>query len=37
VLILLILVLTGVLRGPLESAIAWLRDTGLTWLSKTIG
>ena len=34
---LMVLVLTGVLRGPLDAAIAWLRSDGLTWLAKAIG
>ena len=36
VLILLVLVMLGVLKGPIEAAIAWLRETGLTWLSNAV-
>lgn len=36
-LILIVLILTGVLRGPIETAIGWLRDSGLGGLSKILG
>jgi hypothetical protein len=31
-----VLILTGVLRGPIETAIGWLRDSGLGGLSKIL-
>lgn len=37
ILIATVLLLLGVLRGPIETGIAWLRDTGLGWLSKLFG
>ncbi len=36
-LILLVLVFTGILKGPIHAAIAWIRDTGLSLLAKAIG
>ena len=33
-LILFVLILTGVLRGPIEGLVAWLRDSGLGWVTK---
>ncbi len=33
-LVVLILIMTGVLRGPIETAIGWLKDTGLNWVGE---
>ena len=36
-LILFVLILTGVFKGAIETAIAWLRDTGLSRILKAVG
>ena len=33
-LILIVLILLGVLRAPIENAVSWLRDTGLTMITR---
>ncbi len=33
-LVVLILIMTGVLRGPIEVAVKWLRETGLNWIGE---
>lgn len=36
VLIALVLILTNVLKGPMQQGLNWLRDVGLPWLSRSI-
>lgn len=37
VLVLLVLIITGILRGTLEGVLVWLRDVCFPWLSGVLG